>query len=119
MQVDRADISKVLADIRSLRTQMARPAEINTDDLRPSQPNAVAKPQEASFTGALAQALNAVNSLQQQNSALQTAYEKGDPSVDITRVMIAGQKASVGFQALTQVRNRMVQAYEDIMKMPI
>jgi len=48
-----------------------------------------------------------------------TAYEQGDPNVDITRVMIASQKASVSFEALTQVRNRVVQAYEDIMKMPV
>ena len=56
---------------------------------------------------------------QQNATALRTAYEQGDPTVDITRVMVESQKATVSFQALTQVRNKVVQAYEDIMKMPI
>jgi flagellar hook-basal body complex protein FliE len=47
------------------------------------------------------------------------AYEKGDPTIDLPQVMIAAEKASVSFQAMTQVRNRLVSAYEDIMKMPI
>ncbi|MFT7373736.1 MAG: flagellar hook-basal body complex protein FliE [Oleiphilaceae bacterium] len=33
--------------------------------------------------------------------------------------MIQSQKASVSFQALTQVRNKVVQAYEDVMNMPV
>jgi len=39
--------------------------------------------------------------------------------VDIPEVMIASQKASVAFQAMTQVRNKLITAYEEIMKMPI
>ena len=38
---------------------------------------------------------------------------------DISRVMIASEKASISFEALTQVRNRVVKAYEDIMNMPV
>lgn len=67
----------------------------------------------------LGQAVNHVNDLQQTASDLRTAYELGDPNVDLTRVMIAAQKSSVSFEALTQVRNRVVRAYEDIMNMPI
>jgi len=48
-----------------------------------------------------------------------TAFELGQGGVDLTEVMIASQKASVSFQAMTQVRNKMVQAYQDIMQMPI
>jgi flagellar hook-basal body complex protein FliE len=43
----------------------------------------------------------------------------GDPQVDITQVMIQMQKASVSFEAMNQVRNRLVSAYQDIMNMPI
>jgi len=32
---------------------------------------------------------------------------------------VASQKASISFQALTQVRNRLVDAYKDIMNMPV
>jgi flagellar hook-basal body complex protein FliE len=47
------------------------------------------------------------------------AYEKGVAGVDITDVMIASQKASVSFQAMVQVRNKLVEAYKDVMSMPI
>ncbi len=45
--------------------------------------------------------------------------KKGVQGVDLHQVMISMEKASVSFQAMTQVRNRMVSAYEDVMKMPI
>jgi len=60
-----------------------------------------------------------VNETQSRSSALQTAYELGDKSVDITQVMVQMQKASVSFEAMTQVRNRLVSAYQDIMNMPL
>lgn len=47
------------------------------------------------------------------------AYIKGDPNVSISDVMIASQKSSVAFQAATQVRNKLVEAYKDVMNMPI
>jgi flagellar hook-basal body complex protein FliE len=65
------------------------------------------------------QAIGSVNSTQQQASALATSFEQGDPQVSLAQVMVASQKASVSFQALTQVRNRLVDAYKDIMNMPV
>ena len=59
------------------------------------------------------------NETQQKSSEMTTAYVQGDPSVSLSQVMIQSQKSSVSFQALTQVRNKVVQAYEDIMKMPV
>ena len=67
----------------------------------------------------LSQAVGSVNELQQTSGEMKTAYEMGDPNVDISRVMIASEKASISFEALTQVRNRVVKAYEDIMNMPV
>ena len=43
----------------------------------------------------------------------------GVPGIDLAQVMVASQKSSVAFQAMTQVRNKLITAYEDIMKMPI
>ena len=116
---NRVDINNVLMEIRNLRTQMAKPTRVedipNPAEIRPSQ-----QVQETpSFSTVLKSAVNGVNELQKNTSQLQTAYEMGDPNVDITRVMIAAQKSSVAMQAMTQVRNKVVQAYEDIMKMPI
>ncbi len=53
------------------------------------------------------------------SGALAKAYEQGDPGVALSQVMVASQKAGVSFQALTQVRNKLVEAYQDVMKMPI
>ncbi|WP_417566141.1 flagellar hook-basal body complex protein FliE [Marinobacter sp.] len=121
--VQRADINSVLSDIRSLRSQMMQNQQIEQDQSvrgRIDGPRQVRETQEPStFSDMLGKAVNNVNDLQQTAGDLRTAYDMGDPSVDITRVMIAAQKSSVSFEALTQVRNRVVRAYEDIMNMPI
>jgi flagellar hook-basal body complex protein FliE len=64
-------------------------------------------------------AINKVNDVQKKSAAMAEAYEKGVAGVDITDVMIASQKASVSFQAMVQVRNKLVEAYRDVMNMPI
>jgi len=43
----------------------------------------------------------------------------GNPKVSLEETMLAMQKAQVGFQATLHVRNRMVQAYSDIMNMSV
>ncbi len=71
------------------------------------------------FSSYLTDALSSVNEQQKTSSAMAAAFERGDPGVDITQVMIAMEKSSISFQALTQVRNKMVDAYKDVMNMPI
>ncbi|WP_437884237.1 flagellar hook-basal body complex protein FliE [Pseudomonas sp. LRF_L74] len=72
-----------------------------------------------SFADMLGQAVGKVNEVQQASNQLATAFEMGQKGVDITDVMIASQKASVSFAAATQVRNKLVQAYQDIMQMSV
>ena len=72
-----------------------------------------------SFSDMLGNAINKVSDTQQASSQLSNAFEIGKTGVDLTDVMIASQKASVSFQAITQVRNKLVQAYQDIMQMPV
>ncbi len=72
-----------------------------------------------SFGDMFESAFNTVNENQKVANELATRYEMGDPKVDLPEVMIALQKSSVSFQAMTQVRNKMVDAYKDIMNMPI
>ncbi len=71
------------------------------------------------FSNLLRAAVDRVNDNQQAASRLAMAFEKGAPDVDLAEVMIAMQKASLSFQAATQVRNRLVSAYQDVMNMPI
>jgi len=71
-----------------------------------------------SFGDLMQQAINQVNETQMQASSLSRAFELGE-NVDLTEVMIAAQKSRVSFEALTQVRNKLLSAYQDVMNMPV
>jgi flagellar hook-basal body complex protein FliE len=73
----------------------------------------------AGFQQALTQALKAVSSAQNQSSAMQREVALDNPTVSIEETMVAMQKSQIGFQATLTVRNRMVQAYSDIMSMQV
>jgi flagellar hook-basal body complex protein FliE len=73
---------------------------------------------EGGFGNALQSALAHVNELQANSSAIATSYEKGE-TTDIAAVMLTRQKASIGFEATLQVRNKLLSAYKDIMSMPV
>jgi flagellar hook-basal body complex protein FliE len=73
----------------------------------------------ADFQNALTQALRGVSQTQSQASQMQRAVQLGDPAVSLEETMVTMQKAQIGFQATLQVRNRLVQAYSDIMNMQV
>ncbi|WP_420381493.1 flagellar hook-basal body complex protein FliE [Novosphingobium sp.] len=70
----------------------------------------------SSFTGALKSALETVNQTQTHADAVTGAYETGQVT-DIAQVMLARQQSSVAFEATLQVRNKLLSAYQDIMKL--
>lgn len=74
---------------------------------------------DAGFSGALKSALHAVSAAQNQSTQLQHQVQMEDPAVSLEQTMVAIQKAQIGFQATLHVRNRMVQAYTDIMNMQV
>ena len=79
-----------------------------------------AKPVEgAGFSQALTQALQSVSASQHQAASMQREVQLDNPTVSIEETMVAMQKAQIGFQATLQVRNRLVQAYSDIMNMHV
>lgn len=85
-------------------------------DARPAEPSAT----ESRGFGELLQAsIDAVNRAQTSAHDIAAALERGDANVSLPEVMIAMQKASLSFQAMTEVRNRLVNAYQEIMNMPI
>ncbi|MCC7116699.1 MAG: flagellar hook-basal body complex protein FliE [Burkholderiales bacterium] len=71
------------------------------------------------FGELLRKGIAGVNESQQTAAVLGARFQSGDPSVGLEDTMIAVQKASLSFQQLVQVRNRVVAAYQDIMNMPI
>lgn len=71
------------------------------------------------FAAELARSLNRVSQAQNAANAQAQAFEMGEPGIALNDVMIDLQKASVGFQATVQVRNRLVAAYQEIASMPV
>ncbi|SFC75528.1 flagellar hook-basal body complex protein FliE [Polaromonas sp. OV174] len=70
------------------------------------------------FAGELKKSLNRISDMQNQASGQAEAFELGKPGVALNDVMIDLQKANIGFQTGLQVRNKVVQAYQEIMNMP-
>ncbi len=83
------------------------------------QPLAAKPAAGAGFQQALTQALGSVSKSQNDLSTMQRAVQLDDPSVSIEQTMVAMQKAQIGFQGTLQVRNKLVQAYSDIMQMQV
>jgi len=71
------------------------------------------------FSKVLTNAVNTVNSNQQQANQLAEAFQKGDPNIQMSEVMVSLQKANVSFQAMVEVRNKLVHAYQEIMNMQV
>lgn len=71
------------------------------------------------FSDAFKNALQSISKTQNEASRLQNEVQLGNPSVSLEETMLAMQKAQIGFQATLHVRNRMVQAYSDIMNMSV
>jgi flagellar hook-basal body complex protein FliE len=71
------------------------------------------------FSTALKSALSSVSAAQNESESLQKEVQMENPKVSLEETMVAIQKAQIGFTATLSVRNRMVQAYTDIMNMQV
>jgi flagellar hook-basal body complex protein FliE len=78
-----------------------------------------AKAEGANFRDAMAEALKSVSSAQNEATKLQREFSLENPNVSLEQVIIAGEKAKLGFTAALGVRNRLVQAYSEIMNMQV
>lgn len=103
------DINSLLTQMRTLSAQL--------------EPNAAAmqtignsKPQD-SFGSLLKQSIGSVAETQTSAQQMSSAFERGDPGADLPQVMLAVQKADLSFRAMTEVRNKLVDAYQNIMNM--
>ena len=112
------DVNRLLLEMRALKAQtqaFGGPQDLAARD----KVGGVEPANKTTFNQVMEQAVNKVNEVQQASSAISESYLKGDPNVDVTDVMIASQKAGVAFDAMVQVRNKLVDAYRDVMNMPI
>lgn len=102
------NVNQLLAQMRSM-SDVAKGAQVNPTE----------EAGTANFSDMLKSSIDKVNEVQMTAGQLSEAFQKGDPDVALSDVMIAMQKSSVSFQAMLQVRNKLVNAYTDIMNMPV
>ncbi len=115
---DAMDVNRLLLEMRALKAQtqaFGGASELGAG----AKAVAGEKNNQVSFNDVMEQAVGKVNEVQQASKVMTNAYLKGDPNIDVTEVMIASQKAGVAFDAMVQVRNKLVEAYRDVMNMPI
>jgi len=98
---------QLLSQIRTLGRNLQTP------QIAPREPGS------ADFGQMLKSSVDAVNEAQQHSGELKRGFEKGTGDASLAEVMIASQKADISFRAVTEVRNKLVQAYQDIMNMPV
>lgn len=111
--MDKVDTQSLMLQMRALSAQ----AQNRPEEAASIQQTGETKAQ--GFADLLKQSIEAVNAEQQKSSQMKQAFERGDEGADLTDVMLQAQKASLSFQAMTQVRNKLVEAYKDVMNMPI
>lgn len=99
------NINQVLAQMRTMSIEAGNKPPVSNDS--------------GDFAAMLKQSIDSVNQTQKQSTKLASAFETGQSDVSLAEVMIASQKASVSFQAMVQVRNKLVDAYKDVMSMPM
>ena len=104
-----------LREIMQLRQQIIGKSQVLQ---QVHAPQAQASGSEGGFTGTLKSALDSVNASQNRADQMTAAYETGQTQ-DVAKVMLARQEASVGFETTLQVRNKLLSAYQDIMKMGV
>jgi len=119
MKTGGIDSSQIQAMIAQLKAAAQRPEALAPGVLRPDAANATQPSTRVDFSATLKGALDAVAESQNKAQDLGRRFQMGDDSVNLSDVMIQMQKSSINFQATVQVRNKLVQAYHDIMNMQV
>jgi flagellar hook-basal body complex protein FliE len=108
MAIDTRNLEVMLSELRS--------AAAVAQGKSPTAPDAAGG---ADFSQALKSAIDQVNAAQQQAQQMAQGFAAGQENVNLQDVMVNLQKASLSFQQMVQVRNKLVTAYQDVMNMPV
>lgn len=103
-------IDQVLAELRANAAAAAG---------KPAQGGQAGAAEGVDFGQALKTALAEVSQAQQQAQQMAQQFSAGNPEVNLQDVMVNLQKASLSFQQIMQVRNRLVNAYQEMMNMQV
>jgi len=100
------DIDLMVNQLRAVAAQASGSAPANA---APSQ----------DFAALLQSAVDEVNNTQLDARQLTRQFEAGNSEVNLQDVVLSLQKASLSFQTMVQVRNKLVSAYQEVMNMPV
>jgi flagellar hook-basal body complex protein FliE len=110
--------SQLLSQLRaaSLQAQGITPAEMGI-----GHGNSIGgqSPVEGDFSSMLSKSIDMVNGMSNGANNLATQFELGNPNVTLPEVMIAKAKAGIAFEGMVQVRNKVVESYQEIMRMQV
>lgn len=106
-------IQAMLAQLKAAATPPA--AQVGA----PGAVGGAAPAAKVNFADALKSSIEQVSDSQLKAGEMGQAFAMGDDKVSLSDVMINMQKASIGFQATVQVRNKLVSAYHEIMNMQV
>ena len=112
--MNQIDTQSLMLQMRSLAAQAeAKPVDPVAGIEQSGQAEA------GKFADLLAKSVDSVTAEQHKAGDMKKAFEKGDPEMELSEVMLQVQKASLSFQAMTQVRNKLVEAYKTVINMPL
>ncbi len=109
------DVNNLLSQMRQMTAQV-RPADVASRMVPIGAPAVAGQPD---FSSVLRQSISAVGQNQMDAGRMAASFERGDPGADLGRTMIAVQKADLSLRTMVEVRNKMVDAYKEIMNMPV
>ena len=111
--MDTSGIDRMLSQLRTAQALASRKPQAAKESAAP------AAGEPGGFATALKTSLDSVAKAQNQSAELQKSFTVGDPNTNLQDVMVAMQKSNIAFQQAVQVRNKLVQAYHDIMNMQV
>jgi flagellar hook-basal body complex protein FliE len=109
-------------EMQAMMGQAQAPSMQNVQPLSGDFPSDAVKginPSQQNFADMLSSAVNNVNNMQLESRSMQKAFDMGDSSLSLADVMVAKEKSGIAFEATMQVRNKVLEAYKQIMNMPV
>ncbi|RDI38528.1 flagellar hook-basal body complex protein FliE [Aquicella lusitana] len=106
----RADINEMLSKIRELSNKSKIFSETN---------KVAEKGGFDEILSTVKNAISQVNQTQTEAEKMKSAYVAGDSQVSLSQLIVASQKSKLAFEGLLTVRNKILEAYKEIMNMPV
>jgi flagellar hook-basal body complex protein FliE len=103
-----SNIDLMVNQLRAVAAQAASAPALKTEDASARD-----------FASLLKSAIEEVNGAQMDAKQMSRAFASEDPEANLQDVVLSLQKASLSFQTMVQVRNKLVTAYQEVMNMPV